>query len=180
VVDEAKVESEEHGLVAKGDGWYVVNARDVRWLHREGRGAVCHIEGDQDWPQFGANLYVLQPGEPMAMYHWEADQEGFFVLSGEALLIVEGEERPLKQWDYVHCPKGTNHVVVGAGSGPSAVLALGARIDSVDNPNWGGYQKNDVAQRHGASSEEETTDPKVAYARFERRQFTRFRDEWLP
>jgi len=116
----------------------------------------------------------------MAMYHWEADQEGFFVLSGEALLIVEGEERPLKQWDYVHCPKGTNHVVVGAGSGPSVVLALGARIDSVDNPNWGGYHVNETAQRHGASSEEETTDPKVAYARFERRQFTRFRDEWLP
>jgi uncharacterized cupin superfamily protein len=180
VVDEAKVEPEEHGLVAKGDGWYVVNARDVRWLHREGRGAYCDIEGDVDWPQFGANLYVLEPGEPMAMYHWEADQEGFFVLSGEALLIVEGEERPLKQWDYVHCPKGTDHVVVGAGSGPSAVLALGARIDSVDNPNWGGYHVNEVAARHGASSERETTDPQVAYARFERRQLTRFRDKWLP
>jgi hypothetical protein len=32
----------------------------------------------------------------MAMYHWEADQEHFLVLSGDALLIVEGEERPLR------------------------------------------------------------------------------------
>ena len=179
-VPEAKVESEEHGLVAKGEGWYVVNARDVRWLHTEGRGAYCDIEGDVDWPQFGANLYVLEPGEPMAMYHWEADQEGFFVLSGEPLLIIEGEERPLKQWDYVHCPKGTNHVIVGAGSGPSAVLALGARIDSVREEGWGGYPVDETARRHGASTEEETTDARVAYAPFERRKPTRFREEWLP
>ena len=36
---------------------------------------------------------MLDPGEPMAMYHWETDQEDFLVLSGEPLLIVEGEER---------------------------------------------------------------------------------------
>jgi quercetin dioxygenase-like cupin family protein len=180
VVHEANVESEEHGLVAKGEGWYVVNARDVRWRYAEGRGAVCDIEGDVDWPQFGANLFVLGPGEPMAMYHWEADQEGFFVLSGEALLIVEGEERPLRQWDYVHCPPGTNHIVVGAGSGPCAVLALGARIDSVREEGWGGYPVDEAALRHGAGVEEETTDAKVAYAPVGRRQPTRFREEWLP
>ena len=57
-----------------------------------------------DDAQVGVNLFVLGPGEPMSMYHWEADQEGFLVLSGEALLIVENEERPLRQWDYFHCP----------------------------------------------------------------------------
>jgi uncharacterized cupin superfamily protein len=180
VVPEAKVESEEHGLVAKGEGWYVVNARDVRWLYSETRGAYCDIEGDTDWNQFGANLYVLEPGAPMAMYHWEADQEGFFVLSGEAVLLIEGEERPLKQWDYVHCPPKTNHVVIGAGSGPCAVLALGARIDSVDNPNWGAYPVDETALRHGAGVEEETTDARVAYASVKRRGPTRFREEWLP
>jgi hypothetical protein len=40
------------------------------------------------------------PGEPIGMYHWEANQEDFLVLS-EALLLVEGEERPLRQWDFV-------------------------------------------------------------------------------
>ena len=47
------------------------------------------------------------------MYHWETDQEDFLVLAGEAVLIVEGEERPLRQWDFVHCPPETKHVIVG-------------------------------------------------------------------
>ena len=51
---------------------------------------------------------MLGPGEPIGMYHWEADQEDFLVLSGEALLFVEGEERPLRQWDFVHCPPQTS------------------------------------------------------------------------
>jgi uncharacterized cupin superfamily protein len=51
----------------------------------------------------GMSIQVLAPGEPNSMYHWEAEQEDFLVLSGEALLIVEGQERPLKQWDFVHC-----------------------------------------------------------------------------
>jgi glyoxylate utilization-related uncharacterized protein len=29
------------------------------------------------------------------------------VLYGEALLLVEGQERPLRQWDFVHCPPET-------------------------------------------------------------------------
>lgn len=179
MVDEAKVESEEHGLVAKGDGWYVVNARDVRWLHREGRGAYCDIEGDVDWPQFGANLYVLEPGEPMAMYHWEADQEDFLVLSGEALLLVEGEERPLRAWDFVHCPAGADHTIVGAGSGPAVIVATGARVDSIGD-DWGGYPVHEVAVRHDASAERETTDPQEAYARFPARRPASYEEGWLP
>ena len=88
-------------------------------------GLVADLVGD-DEAQVGANLFVLGPGQPMSMYHWEADQEGFLVLSGEALLIVEDEERPLRQWDYFHKPAGVSHTIVGAGSGPSAILAIGA------------------------------------------------------
>jgi uncharacterized cupin superfamily protein len=40
----------------------------------------------------GGNLAVLAPGEPNSMYHWETETEAFFVISGEALLIVEGQE----------------------------------------------------------------------------------------
>ena len=67
---------------------------------------------------------MLGPGEPIGMYHWETDQEDFLVLSGEALLIVEGQERPLRQWDFVHCPPKTEHMIVGAGDGPCVVLAI--------------------------------------------------------
>jgi uncharacterized cupin superfamily protein len=179
MVPEARLDATEHGLVPTGDGWFVLNAREASWWHTEGRSAVCDFEGDPDFSQLGINLSVLGPGEFMAMYHWEADQEDFLVLAGEALLIVEGEERPLRQWDFVHCPAGTKHVIVGAGDGPSVVLAVGAR-DQSTGPGWGGYTVDEAALRHGASVEEETTDQVQAYARFTKRQPTRYREGWLP
>ena len=183
MVPESRLEATEQGLVPKGDGWFVLNAREARWLHAPGRSAICEFEGafegEQDFHQLGINLNVLEPGVSMGMYHWEADQEDFLVLAGEAVLIVEGEERPLRQWDFVHCPAGTKHIIVGAGDGPSLVLAVGARQHS-DSPDWGGYPVDAAALRHGAGVEQETTDPKQAYARFSRREPTRYRDGWLP
>jgi uncharacterized cupin superfamily protein len=181
MVPEAPLEETEAGRVAKGDGWFILNARDARWYHADGRPALCHLEGDAQFSQLGIHIYVLGPGQPMAMYHWEADQEDFLVLSGEGLLIVEGEERPLRQWDFVHCPPETKHVLIGAGEGPCVVVAVGARERSVDNPDWGGYPVDEVALRHGAGVERETNDPDEAYAPVEpKRQPTRFRDGWLP
>ena len=135
MVPEAPLHETEHGLAPRGEGWYVLNMREAEWRHADGRGAVCVVADDfEDWrrdsAQFGVNPFVLQPGEPMAMYHWEADQEDFLVLAGEAVLIVEGEERPLRTWDFVHCPPHTKHVIVGAGSGPCLVIAVGARLDA--------------------------------------------------
>ena len=183
MVPESALESTEQGLVPKGEGWFVLNARDARWYHTDGRTAVCVFEGEGDgeseFDQLGINLNVLEPGETMAMYHWEADQEDFLVLAGEALLIVEGEERPLRQWDFVHCPPETKHVIVGAGTGPSVVLAVGAR-DKSTGPDWGGYTVDEAALRHGVSVEQETTDPKQAYARFAKRERTKYREGWLP
>ena len=179
MVPEAPLEETEAGRVPKGDGWYVLNAKEARWLHADGRDAVCDLEGDVDFSQLGVNIRVLEPGQPMAMYHWEADQEDFLVLSGEALLLVEGEERPLRTWDFVHCPPETKHVLIGAGSGPCVVLAVGARDRSVDNPDWGGYPVDEVALRHRAGVERETSEPREAYAGLKRRQPTRYRDGWL-
>ncbi len=179
MVPESRLESTEHGLVPKGEGWFVLNAREAGWRHGPERSAVCDFEGEQDFSQLGINLSVLEPGVPMAMYHWEADQEDFLVLAGEALLIVEGEERPLRQWDFVHCPAGTKHVIVGAGDAPCVVLAVGAR-DQSTGPDWGGYTVDEAALRHGAGVEQETTDPKQAYARFTKREPTRYREGWLP
>jgi quercetin dioxygenase-like cupin family protein len=63
----------------------------------------------------------------MSMYHRENGQEGFLVLAGTCLLIVEGQERKLEAWDFFHCPPETEHTIVGAGRGPAVVLAVGAR-----------------------------------------------------
>ena len=183
VVPEAPLEKTDHGLVPKGDGWYVLNARDSRWYYVKGRGAFCDLEGDQDFAQLGFNVQVLAPGEAMAMYHWEADQEDFLVVSGEALLIVEGEERPLRTWDLVHCPPETKHTIVGAGTGPCFVVAVGARQHQ-DGPGWGGYTVDEVALRHEAGVEQETNVPDEAYAtvrgQYGMREQTSYRDGWLP
>jgi uncharacterized cupin superfamily protein len=179
MVPEAPLERTETGFVAKGDGWFVVNAKDARWFHADGRPAICNLEGDAEFPQLGIHVVVLGRGEPMAMYHWEADQEDFLVLSGEGLLIVEGEERALRQWDLVHCPPDTKHVIIGAGDAPCVVVAVGARDRSVGGPDWGGYPVEEAAQRHGAGVEEETNDADKAYGHLTRRQPTRYRSEWL-
>jgi uncharacterized cupin superfamily protein len=190
MVPEAPLDQTEHGLVAAGAGWFVLNARAARWRHTEARRASLRFEGETDFPQIGITLVVLWPGEPMAMYHWETDQEDFLVLSGEALLIIEGEERPLRQWDFVHCPPGTKHVIVGAGESLCIVFAVGALehhttgtlVDGTlqGAADWGAYTVNEAALRHGGGVEEETTDAEVAYARFPQPEPTRYGDGWLP
>jgi uncharacterized cupin superfamily protein len=179
MVPEAPIEWIEGGLVPTGEGWFVLNAREARWRAREGRGFSLPFNGPMDFPQIGILLYVLGPGEPIGMYHWEADQEDFLVLSGEALLLVEGEERPLRKWDFVHCPPGTNHIIVGAGDSLCAVLAVGAR-EHQTKEGWGGYKVDEVALRHGAGVEEETTDAERAYAGFPSPVRTSYREGWLP
>jgi uncharacterized cupin superfamily protein len=179
MVPEAPLEQTETGLMPAGEGWFVLNAREARWLHREGQSASCEFEGEEEFPQVGIFLRVLAPGAPIAMYHWEADQEDFLVLSGEALLIIEGEERQLRPWDFVHCPAETKHIIVGAGDVPCVVLAVGAR-EHQGAAGWGGYTVDEIALRHGAGVEEETTDPAQAYALFPKFEPTRYRDDWLP
>jgi len=184
MVPESKLEKTEHGLAPKGDGWYVLNMRDAEWRHADGRGAVCVVADDfEGWrresDQFGVNPFVLRPAEPMAMYHWEADQEAFLVVSGEAVLIIEGEERHLRAWDFVHCPLNTKHVIVGAGSGPCLLIAVGARAHD-GLPDSLGFTVDEAAKRHRASVEADTTDGDVAYASLPPREPTAYRDGWLP
>jgi uncharacterized cupin superfamily protein len=179
MTSEAPLERTEAGLVPAEEGWFVLNAREARWLKGERRGARLPFEGEAEFPQVGVSLFVLAPGEPMGMYHWEADQEDFLVLSGEALLIIEGEERPLRRWDFVHCPPDTDHIIIGAGDGPCAVLAVGAREHQA-GPGWGGYSVDEAALRHGAGVEEETNDADEAYAAVPKREPTGYREGWLP
>lgn len=180
VVVQAQLVETEGGLVPEGDGWFVLNARDAEWWKlRTGGGALCDFEGEPRFRQLGINLTRLEPGEPMAMYHWEADQEDFLLLSGEALLVIEGEERTIRQWDFVHCPPGTNHAIIGAGTAPCLVLAVGAREPS-RGQEWGAYTVEERALRHGAGVQRETTEGSEAYARFPPYKLTRYREGWLP
>jgi len=184
VIPEARLEETEHGLVPAGPGWFVLNARDARWRHRPERGDRVAFTGETDdevehFAQVGVNLFVLGPGQPIGMYHREADQEAFLVLYGEALLLVEGQERPLRAWDFAHFPPGTEHMVLGAGDGPCGILAIGAR-DNQPGEGWGMYTVDEVALRHGVGVEEETPDPDVAYARFPDTEPARYRDGALP
>jgi uncharacterized cupin superfamily protein len=184
MVPEADLNKTEAGLAPSGEGWFVVNAREARWRNRPGRGHSLPLTGwsDQEcetlFRQLGINMLVLQPGQPNDMYHWEADAEGFLVLSGEALLIIEGQERQLGQWDFVHCPPRTNHIIVGAGDGPCVVFAVGSR-QYMATPEWGGYTVDEAAVRHGAGVEQETSDSAVVYARFPESTPARY-DGWLP
>jgi uncharacterized cupin superfamily protein len=162
VVPEAALEKTEHGLVPAGDGWFVVNARDARWLASDGFGVYTQFEGDSRFKELGFGIAILQPGEPSSYYHGEDAQEDFLVLAGECLLLVEGQERLLRAWDFVHCPNWTEHIFVGAGDGPCLFLGVGART-----PGRGVvYRAHEVALRHGAGVEKDTSDPKEAYAGF--------------
>jgi uncharacterized cupin superfamily protein len=177
MVQEAPIEQTDTGLAPAGEGWFVLNAREAQWQHAEGRGARLRFEGEAPFPQVGVSLFVLTPEEPIGMYHWEADQEDFLVIAGEALLIIEGQERPLRRWDFVHCPTGTNHIVIGAGDSPCVVLAIGAR-EHQEGSGWGSYPVDEVALKHGAGVERETSDwEETGLAD---REPTRYRDGWLP
>ena len=146
-MDEARLERSEYGTVAATEGWFAVNVRDAAWVTNEAMGDACIFEGDAvPFGQIGYTLQVLQPGQPSGMYHREDDQEDFLVLSGECLAIVEGVERPLRAWDFLHCPPGTEHIFVGAGDGPCVIFMAGARA----NRGSAVYTRNEVALRHGA------------------------------
>jgi uncharacterized cupin superfamily protein len=165
MTEEARLEQSEYGLVPATDGWFVVNVRDGAWVTNDFFGAACIFEGDEvSFPDVGFTLGVLLPGRPSGLYHREANQENFLVLAGECLLIVEGEERRLRAWDFVHCPAGTDHILVGAGDGPCVVFMTGARVGWPEKGIV--YSRSEPALRHGAGAEAETSTPSEAYAPF--------------
>jgi uncharacterized cupin superfamily protein len=162
-VPEARLIRRRGGLLPTGPGWFVVNAREARWFHNEALGSFCKFEGSSGsgarFADFGINVNVQQPGQPGGLYHAEDAQEDFLVLSGECLLLVEGQERRLGPWDFFHCPAGTEHVLIGAGDGPCVYIAVGARGAGRGIR----YPVSEHALRHGAGVAAETTSPRRAY-----------------
>ncbi len=182
MVPEAELKETAAGLVPASAGWFVLNARDGRWFDKPGQGHSIPLTGYDEYeaetffPMLGLAIRVVGPGEPTTIYHWETDQEDFLVLAGEGLLIVEGEKRPVKQWDFVHCPPETKHAFVG---GPLVLVCASSRQFQKDGP-WGSYCVDETAAKHNASPPEDTTDGSVAYARFAPARETRYPGRGLP
>ena len=162
---EARLEDSGSGLAPVTDGWFVVNVRDAEWWTSTTFGSGCGFETrEHAFPHVGINVSVVEPGEANCLYHSESQQEAFLVLSGECKLLVEGGERELGPWDFVHCPAGVEHVFVGSGAGPCVILMVGARRKDEQLL----YPASELAARYGASAEQETSNPREAYAPFER------------
>ena len=167
MVEEARLEESDYGRWPATEGWFVVNVRDAAWTTNEAFGAVCFFESDEaPFADIGYSLLVFRPGQPSGLYHREANQEDFLVLAGECLVLVEGQERPLKAWDFVHCPAGTEHIFVATGDGPCVIFMAGARTGWPEKGIV--YPRSDLALRHGAGVETETSLPAEAYAPFPR------------
>jgi uncharacterized cupin superfamily protein len=172
-VPEARLEDSGSGLAPASQGWFVVNVRDAEWWTSEPTGpgslkpsgAECAFESRaNEFGQLGIRIHVLTPGEPNGLYHSESMQEDFLVLAGECTLLVEGEERRLRRWDFFHSPPGTEHIFIGAGEGPCAIFMVGARGDDMSIR----YPVSELAARFEASVLQETNDPDEAYTgRFE-------------
>lgn len=174
-VPEARLVETDAGMKPEGQGWFVVNVAEAMSMGIDESQYDFSFEGaPRAFPHFGINVTVLGPGKPAAMYHAEAGQEAFLVLEGECVLIVEDRERRLRQWDFVHCPPHTAHVIVGAGDAPSAILMVGARNAGPELV----YPASRAAAGYGASVEVDTDDPAEAYARWE--QIAPRRYPWPP
>ena len=177
MVERARLEPRAAGLTPVTDGWFVLNVAQAPWWTNEALGAACVLEGDEiAFPHVGVTLAVLQPGQPSGVHHRERNQEDFLVVSGECVLVIENEERRLKAWDFVHCPPWTQHIFVGAGDGPCVIVMTGSRA--------GGskilYPVDEVAAKHGASVEKETSKPDEAYANSGPEAWSAYREGWLP
>jgi uncharacterized cupin superfamily protein len=161
-VPEATIARTDEGAVVESEGWFVLNAGDARWIGNDHGGAFCVFERlDMPFADYGVNIHVLRPGQPNGLYHSESAQENFLVLSGKCICLIEGQERRLKAWDFVHCPPGTHHIFVGAGEAPCAILMMGARKAGKTLH----YPADELAARYGASAPEETSSPHDAYRR---------------
>ena len=172
-VPEARIEETPGGTVPAGEGWFVMNLRGARGFAADGHGVFCPFESpDARFEDVGINVHVLLPGERSALYHAESAQEGFLVLAGECIAVVEEAERPLRQWDFLHCPAGTAHALIGAGDGPCAILMVGTR--SPDHATR--YLVDPVAARYGVSVPVETGSSKEAYP--DRPPFEPVRSPW--
>ena len=134
-MSETPLERGDSGLVPAGDGWFVLNVADADWKtgvfgsyttfeqQERGRSADVRADGDERLAPRARAAALPLPRR--------GDQEAFLVIKGDAVLIVEEQERQLRAWDLVHTPPWADHVIVGAGDGGLHVAAFGTRLGDV-------------------------------------------------
>lgn len=145
MVQQARLERVASGLAPTTPGWFTVNAADAAWCSNLELGVgACIFESDEfvlkgrpdlamyEKPHAGFNLRVLLPGHAYDRSHAESVQEDFLVVAGACLVIIEGVERQLRTWDYVHCPPMTWHTFVATGDEPCVLVAAGNRRDDLE------------------------------------------------
>jgi uncharacterized cupin superfamily protein len=167
VIDESRLERVASGLAPVTPGWFTVNVADAAWVTNDEWCGVSIFESDDfvlqgrpDLTEYvkpfaGFTIRVIPAGQPGGLYHAESVQEDFLILMGECVLIIEDQERHLRQWDFVHCPPMTGHTFVAKDSGPCVILATGNRRDDLERI----CPRSEVALRYGAGVETETSTP---------------------
>jgi uncharacterized cupin superfamily protein len=77
---------------------------------------------------FGASHVVLEPGAWSAQRHWHvAEDELVAILAGEAVLVDDAGETPLRAGDVAVFPKndGNGHVLQNRSDAPCTFIAIG-------------------------------------------------------
>jgi len=164
-------------MMDQQEGGYVLNIKDAAWKGHDRFGRSANLERGERFSDVGIHLFMLTPGNPNCRYHRESAQENFLVLSGSCKLLMNDTERQLAVWDFVHCPPGVSHVLVGTGDSPAVVLAIGHR-QGAEHELY--YPASELAAKYGAQAPEPTPDPRVAYGDVEPATPIDCPQEWPP
>jgi uncharacterized cupin superfamily protein len=81
---------------------------------------------------FGVSYVRLEPGGWSSQRHWHEEEDEFVaILSGEAVLIEDGSETPMRAGDCAVFPKGTanGHHLVNRGDRECVFIAVGAQTN---------------------------------------------------
>jgi uncharacterized cupin superfamily protein len=88
---------------------------------------------------FGANLVEIEPGDQIPEHNeLERDQEEvFFVLSGNATLVIDGERHPAPAGTFARLDPELRRTVANDGDEPASVLIVSApRLSGYEPMGW--------------------------------------------
>ena len=96
---------------------------------------IRKLAGPAGLSDFGVSHVVLEPGGISSQRHWhEGEDELVVMLEGEAVLVEEDGETPMRAGDCAAFPKGVpnGHQLVNRSDRPCVFLAVDCRIGEGD------------------------------------------------